>query len=586
MNFRKIDLKNKQVILKYRYLVIVTVLSLIAACNPTGKITETNNDIELSESELREYNYALTEATKQKLFGNFKQAAALYQKCLEVNPNSDAAAFQLAGIYMMAQDFENAKKLTRKAVSLSPANYWYQIQLAQLYMIKNEPDSAIAIYEDIMEKWPEKVEIQFELSRLYAETGKESKALKMLNEIEEENGISEPVSMLKQQIYVNQGKADQAIAELLVLIALAPEEVRYLGVLAELYTTLERKEDAKKTYRMIFEIEPDNGVAQLSMAEFYRIEGNLEKQHEYLAMAFKNQSLPMDRKMTVVIDFLTNQEGFEVNKERIASLLTILEEQYPGDFRVRTAKADYLSKLEKYEEALIEYDEVLKTQQGNYFIWEQSIFIENMLENHEGVYKRTNDALNYFQDKPLLYLFKGSACLQLEKYREAVKTLEKGMEFAENNLPLKVQFYSMLAEAWQNLEDHEKSDEYFEKALQIEPENIMILNNYGYYLSLREIKLEKAEKMSLVTIQAEPENPTYLDTYAWILYKSGKLESALEYIEKAIAFGGGDDPEILDHYGDILEALGKTEAAVKAWEKAIEEGNESALLKRKVERYR
>jgi len=580
------QLKNGKVKIKYGHIVVITALMLNVACGSSKKMAEADVSQPMGENAIREYNYALTEATKQKLFGNFKQAAVLYQKCLEVNPNSDAAAFQLAGIYMMAQDFENAKKLTKKANTIDPDNYWYKVQLTQLYMIKNELDSAIAVYEGIMEKWPAKVEVKFELCRLYSETGRDNKAIKMLNEIEGEKGISEPVSLLKEQIYLKQGKADLAVAELIALIDLAPEEVRYLGVLAELYTTLDRKEDAKRTYKEIFEIEPNNGVAQLSMAEFYRLENNKDRQFEYLAIAFKNPSLPIDRKMGVMIDFLTNQDSFNENKTRIESLLAILEAEYPGDYRVRTAKADYFAKLERYDEALLEYDEVLKEQRSNYFIWEQAIFIENMLENNEGVYQRSTEALNYFNDKPLLFLFKGSAAMQLGKNEEAVESFEEGMGLAENNLPLTVQFYSMLAEAWNNLGRHEKSDEYFEKALQIEPENVMILNNYGYYLSLREVELEKAEKMSLVTILAEPENYTYLDTYAWILYKAGKREQALEYIEKAVRFGGEGDPDILEHNGDILYALERKEEAVKYWKMAIDAGSESTELEEKISKAR
>ena len=137
--------------IKYEHLAIIGFLVLNVACGSSRKMAEPDVDRQLGENEIREYNYALTEATKQKLFGNFKQAAALYKKCLEVNPRSDAAAFQLAGIYMMAQDFENAKSLTKKAASIDPDNYWYKVQLTQLYMISNEADSAIAVYEGILE---------------------------------------------------------------------------------------------------------------------------------------------------------------------------------------------------------------------------------------------------------------------------------------------------------------------------------------------------------------------------------------------------------------------------------------------------
>ena len=55
------------------------------------------------------------------------------------------------------------------------------------------------------------------------------------------------------------------------------------------------------------------------------------------------------------------------------------------------------------------------------------------------------------------------------------------------------------------------------KALQLNPQNLPVLNNYSYYLSLDKRDLDKAEMMSGITIKAEPMNPTYLDTYGWIL---------------------------------------------------------------------
>lgn len=44
--------------------------------------------------------------------------------------------------------------------------------------------------------------------------------------------------------------------------------------------------------------------------------------------------------------------------------------------------------------------------------------------------------------------------------------------------------------------NYERSDSSYEAALEIDPNNATVLNNYAYYLSERDDKLEKAERMS------------------------------------------------------------------------------------------
>lgn len=80
---------------------------------------------------------------------------------------------------------------------------------------------------------------------------------------------------------------------------------------------------------------------------------------------------------------------------------------------------------------------------------------------------------------------------------------------------------------WQVLE---KS---YQQILSLDPNNIVVLNNYAYLLSEHKGDLAQAEAMSRRTIQAEPDNPVYLDTYAWILYLSGQKEVAAMYIRRA-----------------------------------------------------
>ena len=101
----------------------------------------------------------------------------------------------------------------------------------------------------------------------------------------------------------------------------------------------------------------------------------------------------------------------------------------------------------------------------------------------------------------------------------------------------------------------------YEKALKIDPEELTVLNNYAYYLSLDRKRLCKAEKMSRITIEKEPDNPTFLDTYGWILYLRGKAAEAKPYFKHAMIYGGKDSAVILMHFSLVLEKLGEKDLA-------------------------
>ena len=86
------------------------------------------------------------------------------------------------------------------------------------------------------------------------------------------------------------------------------------------------------------------------------------------------------------------------------------------------------------------------------------------------------------------------------------------------------------------------------------PENVVVLNNYSYYLSLREKDLEKAERMSKQCVELSPNQSTYQDTYGWVLYKLKRFNEAEEWLKKAVE-GGGKSHVIIEHYGDVLYQL-------------------------------
>ena len=126
------------------------------------------------------------------------------------------------------------------------------------------------------------------------------------------------------------------------------------------------------------------------------------------------------------------------------------------------------------------------------------------------------------------------------------------------------------------------SDKEFEEALQLDPDNDNVLNNYAYYLALRKQNLSKAEKLSKRSIELSPNNVSYMDTFGWILFQQEKYSEAKIYFEKALDKGGFNRPAIVEHLGDVFYKLNQPDKALENWNKSKELGNTSDLLKKKI----
>jgi len=191
------------------------------------------------------------------------------------------------------------------------------------------------------------------------------------------------------------------------------------------------------------------------------------------------------------------------------------------------------------------------------------------------------EALELFPQQPLLYLFAGLSHFQLQEFTQAMDFFTTGQKFVINNKALMMQFYSYIGDTHHELGDHAKSDENYIKALELDSVNSVVLNNYAYYLSERNDKLELADEMSKKATELDSANSSNLDTRAWVLYKLNRFEEAFEYIKQALEYDSSS-AVLLEHYGDISYKLGQTETALEYWKKAQEKGEGSSFLEQKI----
>jgi Tfp pilus assembly protein PilF len=166
---------------------------------------------------------------------------------------------------------------------------------------------------------------------------------------------------------------------------------------------------------------------------------------------------------------------------------------------------------------------------------------------------------------------------RLNDLSTAIKYYERALEINPSDLSL----ISSLALAYNSNKQYKESNDMYEKALRVDPENALLLNNYAYNLSTRGENLEKALDMSRRAVNKEPGNPSYLDTFGWIFYMMKDYKSALEYIERAVSINGSN-AVLLDHLGDSHFALKNVKKAVYFWKKAFELSPNNLQIEKKI----
>jgi len=340
---------------------------------------------------------------------------------------------------------------------------------------------------------------------------------------------------------------------------------------------------AEENYKKLFTLDTTNALGQLSIIDFYRKKMDYDNAFKMIKTVIGSEQIEFNQKVMVFVSIMNNQSEFGIYNEQIKESLNLLKDKYPEEKDTYTLYADYYIKMNLFDDAQKEIEHILDNYTGNTVIWEQLLSIYSYKNDFENLYIKSEVAIDSFPEHTLFYLFRGVSANQIKKPIEAIEVLKNGLKKIDNNQDLEMDFYTNLGDAYNNTQEYKQSDYYFELVLKKDPDNLYIINNYSYYLSLREEKLEYAESISRKTIEAEPNNSTYLDTYAWILYKLERYQDALFYIKKAFENGGVDSKVIVEHYGDVLFKVGNIDAAVEIWKLSVEMGNDSKELKEKIE---
>ena len=540
--------------------------------------------IQLNEETRRKFDYYFYGALNAKALGKYDEAMDLFQHCYALDSTNANVLVELGTFYNVLQEKNKALDFFRRSVHYDPTNYYYNMMLAGLSKELDLKQEVIDIYSSLSQLYPEKFDLRFELANAFAEAGEFQKAIDTLDELEKNTGINEMIALNKFRLYSMMDEKKQAFDEIRQIIEKNPSEPRYLILMGDLYLEDNQQEKALQYYNQAKGIDPDYPALILSMVNYYEKTNDKQSAQVELQKAVANPSMEVEVKLQLLTRYLGILQQSQQDMKQVNALFESLFEQHPNNSQLNIIYGNVLLLQEDKEKAAEQFGIYIKANPEDPAGYEQLLRIALPDQDLKKIKEVTTEALKYLPQEPQFYFYLGAVHYQQDNHREALKVFEEGLANAVFRSPvMESDFYGQIGDLNYFLGNKEKAFESYEKALQIHPQNLPVLNNYSYYLSLEKRDLDKAEQMSGITVKAEPTNPTYLDTYGWVLYEQGSYTLAKIYIERAIEYSKEDlSAEVVEHYGDVLFRTGEKEKALEQWKKAKELGGDSAALDKKI----
>ena len=518
---------------------------------------------------------------REKSIENFTLATDYFNQVLQMDPQNDASMYELATMKKIKNDYTGARDLLERAVTVQPDNEWYWVALADCYEKSNDLAKLENVFNELIRIDSDKTDYYYDKANVYFLQKKYDNALEVYKQVEQITGLTDELLAKRQAIYLKEGKVDQATAELEAIIREKPTQIRYYLFLAEVYNSNGMADKALKTLQAAEKIKPDDGQVHLALAEIYRDKKNNEQSFNELTKAFAIPDLGIEQEIKIIGGYLPKfpDPNAKASALELSRLLTI---SHPDDSRSFAIYGDMLLQNEKYKEAKANYRKSIALNGQVYEIREQLIRLDLSDNDLDAAQKDGEEALGLFPNQAWLNYLVGVVWQQKKDYKKALEYVKNASSLETQDKDLLAQCYASMGDCYHSLNDIQKSDQSYEKALTYNPDNVYTLNNYAYYLSVRGISLDRAADMSKRSNDLQPNTASFEDTYAWILFKQKKYDEAKVWIEKALAHDKVHSAVQIEHYGDILFQLGNTDEAVKNWQKAKGNGGDSPVLERKI----
>lgn len=510
-------------------------------------------------------------AENHMALGRYESALRYLNKSLALN-NSESETYRfLADCYHRLKNDSATAANLEKVLEIDPLDDNSRTLLILLYRKENNELGMAGQYEEMIQLFGYDEEWVTEASQIYLKNGRLDDALKLFEDYLRHDSTSTRIWFSVGAAYEVKKQNDKALQAYHRAILLSPQSEH---IAEQMYRLCRQQNDWDKLIELFTPfLEYDAIIYRLALADAW-----LQKEKPETASELLQPLLALDPVPWKTFELLGRIEMESGNISRAAWYFRKVIDDDPGNPIGWIFLGFALTDMDSLDRAEQTYRESLKYLPNNPFLLAFHGISLNRLGRDEEALQPFELAIREDPDNINALVSYAITLNRLNRYEQAINAYERTLTIDSLNLTA----LTSLGMLYDQLKYYDRCDSLYQIALKRYPDNDLLMNNFAYSLSERNMRLDYALELATRAVGNQPENGAYLDTMGWIYYQLGQYENALKYIKKSIEHRE-ESPVVIEHLGDVYLKLGYPNEAKIYWRRALQMDNDNVELKDKIE---
>ncbi len=347
-------------------------------------------------------------------------------------------------------------------------------------------------------------------------------------------------------------------------LALSPNSMRVVQAYGNYLERANRANEARTIYEDYLTASQANALVNAALADLNaggKVEPFMPDAHVGMAEALFSLASALTDEESIDVALIYAQLSLSVETDSVVA---------------RTLLGDINSDIGRYEKAIEAFESVPATSSLKPGAELQIAINLDKLDRQPEALDRLTKLIQQNPANYEAHVTMGNLLRASEKFTEAGEAYSRALDLVPK--PERrhwTLFYSRGITA-ERMKNWPRAEADFRKALELEPDQPLVLNYLGYSFVEKGENLTEAMQMIRKAVELRPNDGYIVDSLGWAHYQLGEYEEAVKHLERAVELKP-QDPIINDHLGDAYWRAGRKLEAGFQWQHARDSDPEDKL---------